>query len=188
MDSRTLAMFYIFTILSLNIVNTWEKSPRLSSLPLYNGVKSWCRSVEIQHSVQEPGCETKVIENRACMGQCFSYYAPGTHPRKDLSDKRMKYCDMCKPSLKSWTKVSLDCPGTNHGQVDKLVEIIYSCTCQKCIKDLKQGWWAKALTQLSPPCSQGFPLTSSAESQRRGPENEIAFSQPFCSVFFQIRE
>lgn len=147
MDSRTLAMFYIFTILSLNSVNAREKSPRLSSLPLYNGVKSWCRSVEIQHSIQEQGCETKVIENRACMGQCFSYYAPGTHPRKDLSDKRMKYCDMCKPSLKSWTKVSLDCPGTNHGQVDKLVEIIYSCTCQKCIKDLKQGWWAKTLTR-----------------------------------------
>ena len=139
MDSRTVAMFYIFTIVSLNIVNAREKSPRLSSLPLYNGVKSWCRSVEIQHSVQEPGCETEVIENRACMGQCLSYYAPGTHPRKDLSDKRMKYCDMCKPSLKSWTKVSLNCPGTNHGQVDKLVEIIYSCTCQKCIKFLKQG-------------------------------------------------
>ena len=137
MDTRPLVLLFIFIFVSLNSSSAREKSSRHSSLPLYNGVKSWCRSVDIQQAIQEPGCETEVIQNKACVGQCFSYYTPGTHPRKDLSDKRMKYCDMCKPSLKSWTKISLNCPGNKHAQVDKLVEMIYSCTCQKCIKDLK---------------------------------------------------
>ena len=51
---------------------------------------------------------------KICIGQCFSYYAPGTRTRKDLTDKRVKYCDTCKPSLGSWTKVSLNCTGAKH--------------------------------------------------------------------------
>ena len=74
---------------------------------------------------------------RICIRQCFSYYAPGARPRKDLTDKRVKYCDTCKPSLRSWTKVSLNCPGAKHPHVDKLVEVIHDCTCQKCVKDSK---------------------------------------------------
>ena len=138
-DPKRLTLISILFLVSCNIGNTREKSPRHSSLPLYPGVKSWCKTVTIQQSLQEEGCEAKVIQNKACVGQCFSYYAPGTHPRKDLSDKRMKYCDMCKPSVKSWEKFSLNCPGAKHSQVDKLVEMIYDCTCQKCIKDVKRG-------------------------------------------------
>ena len=137
MNTKRLVLVLMFLFVSLKTSNARAKSPRHSSLPIYSGVKSWCKPIVIQQSIQETGCEAKVIQNKACIGQCFSYYAPGTHPRKDLSDKRMKYCDMCKPSLKSWTKVSLKCPGSKHSQVDKLVEIIYDCTCQKCIKDLK---------------------------------------------------
>lgn len=133
----------IFLFATVKIANAREKSPRHSTLPLNSGVKSWCRALDIQQSLQETGCEDKVIANKACVGQCFSYYSPGTYPRKDLSDKRMKYCDMCKPSLKSWTKVSLNCPGTKHTQVDKLVEMIYDCTCQKCIKDVKNDWYSQ---------------------------------------------
>ena len=96
-----------------------------------------CKAEEFDQTIQEKGCEAKVIQNKICIGQCFSYYAPGTRPRKDLTDKRVKYCDTCKPSLRSWTKVSLNCPGAKHPHVDKLVEVIYDCTCQKCVRDSK---------------------------------------------------
>lgn len=139
MDANRVGTLLMLLFILLNINNARTKLARHSSLPIFPGVKSWCNPVEIEQSIQAEGCEAKVIKNKACVGQCFSYYAPGTHPRKDLSDKRMKYCDMCKPSLKSWTKVSLKCPGAEHPQVDKLVEMIYDCTCQKCIKDIKHS-------------------------------------------------
>lgn len=96
-----------------------------------------CKAEKIDQTIQEKGCEPKVIHNKICIGQCFSYYAPGIRPRKDLTNKRVKYCDTCKPSLRSWTKVSLNCPGAKHPHVDKLVEVIYDCTCQKCVRDSK---------------------------------------------------
>ena len=96
-----------------------------------------CKAEEFDQTIQEKGCEAKVIQNKICIGQCFSYYAPGTRPRKDLTDKRVKYCDTCKPSLRSWTKVSLNCPGAKHPHVDKLVEVVYDCTCQKCVRESK---------------------------------------------------
>ena len=99
---------------------------------------SWCSATDIEQSIEEPGCETKVIQNKACVGQCFSYYSPGTFPMRYASRKRTKYCDVCKPSLKSWIKVSLNCPGKKNSQVDKLVEMIYECSCKKCGRDLKK--------------------------------------------------
>ena len=99
---------------------------------------SWCMATDIEQSIQEEGCETKVIQNKACVGQCFSYYSPGTFPMRSAR-RRTKYCYFCKPSLKSWTKVSLECPGKEHNQVDKLVEVIYACSCRNCSKGPKSS-------------------------------------------------
>ena len=93
------------------------------------------KTEEFEQTIQGKGCEAKVIQNKICIGQCFSCYAPGTRPRKDLTDKRVKYCDTCKPSLRSWTKVSLNCPGTKHPHVDKLgvgdLQLPVSKVCQR---------------------------------------------------------
>ena len=139
MDAKRPAFVIMLLFVSLKISITHAKGARQAALPLSPEMRSWCKPIEIHQSIRERGCEAKVVQNKACVGQCFSYYSPGTHPRKDLSDKRMKYCDMCKPSLKSWTTVSLNCPGAKFPHVDKLVEIIYDCTCQKCTKDAKHG-------------------------------------------------
>ena len=89
------------------------------------------RQKNLSKPIQEGGCEAKVIQNGRDLhwAVLLFLYSSGTRPRKDLTDKRVKYCDTCKPSLRSWTKVSLNCPGTKHPRVDKLVEVIYDCTC-----------------------------------------------------------
>ena len=81
--------FFSFRYAGHGRQSSCTKIARHSSLPIYPGAKSWCNPVEIEQSIQEEGCEAKVIKNKACVGQCFSYYVLGTHPRKDLSDKRM---------------------------------------------------------------------------------------------------
>lgn len=120
-----------------------NKVARKKSLEtLYSGSKasSWCKATVFEQSIRETGCETKIVQNKACVGQCFSYYSPETFPMRYASRRRRrKYCAVCKPSVKSWITVSLKCPGKNHNQVDKLVEMIYACSCKKCTKSLKHA-------------------------------------------------
>ena len=77
--------------------------------------------------------ETIVIQNKVFVGQRFSYYSTRTFLMR-FARKRTKYYYFCKPSVKSWTRVSLKCPGKKHNQVDKLVEVIYACSCRNCSK------------------------------------------------------
>ncbi|XP_078374497.1 neuroblastoma suppressor of tumorigenicity 1-like [Oculina patagonica] len=120
-------------------VDARAKGSRKKSMPPLPDTKSsWCMATDIEQSIEEKGCETKVIKNKACVGQCFSYYSPGTFPVRYAARKRTKYCDVCKPSLKSWTKISLNCPGKKNSQVDKLVEMIYDCSCKRCGRDPKK--------------------------------------------------
>lgn len=134
---------FIFTVslisLKIDDVDAKTKGSRKKSFLLLPETKtSWCSATDIEQPIEEKGCETKIIQNKACVGQCFSYYSPGTFPMRYASRKRTKYCDVCKPSLKSWTKVSLNCPGRKNSQVDKLVEMIYDCSCKKCGRDPKK--------------------------------------------------
>ena len=134
---------FVFTVSlvssTIDDVDAKAKGIRKRSFLLLPETKtSWCKATDIEQSIEETGCETIVIQNKACVGQCFSYYSPGTFPVRYASRKRTKYCDVCKPSLKSWTKVSLNCPGRKNSQVDKLVEMIYDCACKKCGRDLKK--------------------------------------------------
>ena len=103
-----------------------------------NSKRSWCMAEVFDQSILEEGCKTKVIKYKRCVGQCLSFYEPETFPML-FARRRTKYCYFCKPSLKSWTKVSLKCPGKEHNQVDKLVEVIYACSCKKCSKGQKSS-------------------------------------------------
>ena len=89
-------------------------------------------------SIREEGCEIIVVQIKACVGQRFSYYSTRTFPMR-FARKRTKYYYFCKPSVKSWTRVSLKCPGKKHNQVDKLVEVIYACSCRNCSKGPKSS-------------------------------------------------
>ena len=84
------------------------------------------------------GLRNLVIQIKACVGQRFSYYSTRTFPMR-FARKRTKYFYFCKPSVKSWIRVSLKCPGKKHNQVDKLVEVIYACSCRNCSKGPKSS-------------------------------------------------
>ena len=141
MYTRWFILLFTLSLVSSKIgdVGAKAKGSRKNSFLLLPETKtSWCMATDIEQSIVEKGCETRVIQNKACVGQCFSYYSPGTFPVRYAARKRTKYCDVCKPSLKSWTKVSLKCPGKKNSQVDKLVEMIYACSCKKCGRDPKK--------------------------------------------------
>ena len=121
----------------IHILKNVERSQNGSVREAYE--RSLCeRTFMSDQSIREEGCEIIVIQIKACVGQRFSYYSTRTFPMR-FARKRTKYYYFCKPSVKSWTRVSLKCPGKKHNQVDKLVEVIYACSCRKCLKGPKSS-------------------------------------------------
>ncbi|XP_007442745.1 neuroblastoma suppressor of tumorigenicity 1 isoform X2 [Python bivittatus] len=108
--------------------------PPINKLALFPDKNAWCEAKNITQIVGHNGCKSKAIQNRACLGQCFSYSVPNTLPQ---STESLVHCDSCMPSKIQWDIVALDCPGNEeHPRVEKLVEKILQCSCQACVKDL----------------------------------------------------
>ncbi|KAI4903943.1 hypothetical protein NFI96_016342 [Prochilodus magdalenae] len=109
----------------------------INRLALFPDKSAWCEAKNITQIVGHTGCQPRSIQNRACLGQCFSYSVPNTFPQSTES------------------LVTLECPGSADApRVDKLVERILHCSCQSCSKE---GGQEGALMQL-------FPSEGAAES------------------------
>ncbi|XP_004705196.1 neuroblastoma suppressor of tumorigenicity 1 [Echinops telfairi] len=107
--------------------------PPINKLALFPDKSAWCEAKNITQIVGHSGCEAKSIQNRACLGQCFSYSVPNTFPQ---STESLVHCDSCMPSQSMWEIVTLECPGHEEvPRVDKLVEKIVHCSCQACGKE-----------------------------------------------------
>ncbi|XP_009994059.1 PREDICTED: neuroblastoma suppressor of tumorigenicity 1 isoform X1 [Chaetura pelagica] len=107
--------------------------PPINKLALFPDKSAWCEAKNITQIVGHSGCESKSIQNRACLGQCFSYSVPNTFPQ---STESLVHCDSCMPAQSMWEIVTLDCPGNEEiPRVDKLVEKILLCSCQACGKE-----------------------------------------------------
>ncbi|NWR79211.1 NBL1 protein, partial [Centropus unirufus] len=107
--------------------------PPINKLALFPDKSAWCEAKNITQIVGHSGCESKSIQNRACLGQCFSYSVPNTFPQ---STESLIHCDSCMPAQSMWEIVTLDCPGNDEiPRVDKLVEKILHCSCQACGKE-----------------------------------------------------
>ncbi|XP_068772219.1 neuroblastoma suppressor of tumorigenicity 1 isoform X4 [Struthio camelus] len=107
--------------------------PPINKLALFPDKSAWCEAKNITQIVGHSGCESKSIQNRACLGQCFSYSVPNTFPQ---STESLVHCDSCMPAQSMWEIVTLDCPGNDEiPRVDKLVEKILHCSCQACGKE-----------------------------------------------------
>ncbi|XP_072282559.1 neuroblastoma suppressor of tumorigenicity 1 [Pyxicephalus adspersus] len=110
--------------------------PPINRLALFPDKSAWCEAKNITQIVGHSGCESKSIQNRACLGQCFSYSVPNTFPQ---STESLVHCDSCMPARSMWDVVTLECPGNEEvPRVDKLVEKILRCSCQSCGKELSQ--------------------------------------------------
>ncbi|ETE58457.1 Neuroblastoma suppressor of tumorigenicity 1, partial [Ophiophagus hannah] len=102
----------------------------INKLALFPDKNAWCEAKNITQIIGQTGCNSKSIQNRACMGQCFSYSVPNTLPQ---STESLVHCDSCMPLNIQWEIVSLDCPNYEFGpRVEKLVEKILHCSCQAC--------------------------------------------------------
>ncbi|XP_029803313.1 neuroblastoma suppressor of tumorigenicity 1 [Suricata suricatta] len=111
--------------------------PPISKLALFPDKSAWCEAKNITQIVGHSGCEAKSIQNRACLGQCFSYSVPNTFPQ---STESLVHCDSCMPAQSMWEIVTLECPGHEEvPRVDKLVEKILHCSCQACGKEPSHG-------------------------------------------------
>ncbi|XP_006004338.1 neuroblastoma suppressor of tumorigenicity 1 [Latimeria chalumnae] len=107
--------------------------PPINKLALFPDKSAWCEAKNITQIVGHSGCESKSIQNRACLGQCFSYSVPNTFPQ---STESLIHCDSCMPATSMWEIVTLECPGNEEmPRVDKLVEKILRCSCQACGKE-----------------------------------------------------
>ncbi|XP_010612540.1 neuroblastoma suppressor of tumorigenicity 1 isoform X2 [Fukomys damarensis] len=107
--------------------------PPINKLALFPDKSAWCEAKNITQIVGHSGCEAKSIQNRACLGQCFSYSVPNTFPQ---STESLVHCDSCMPAQTMWEIVTLECPGHEvMPRVDKLVEKILHCSCQACGKE-----------------------------------------------------
>ncbi|XP_021425028.2 neuroblastoma suppressor of tumorigenicity 1 isoform X1 [Oncorhynchus mykiss] len=117
----------------------------INRLALFPDKSAWCEAKNITQIVGHTGCQPRSIQNRACLGQCFSYSVPNTFPQ---STESLVHCDSCMPAQTQWEVVTLDCPGSDDApRVDKLVERILHCSCQSCSKE---GAQEGALMQLYP--------------------------------------
>ncbi|KAG8007812.1 Neuroblastoma suppressor of tumorigenicity 1, partial [Nibea albiflora] len=100
----------------------------INRLALFPDKSAWCEAKNITQIVGHTGCQPRSIQNRACLGQCFSYSVPNTFPQ---STESLVHCDSCMPAQTQWEVVTLECPGSEESpHVDKLVERIFHCSCQ----------------------------------------------------------
>ncbi|KAG5835582.1 hypothetical protein ANANG_G00245530 [Anguilla anguilla] len=131
-----------YTLLALCVA---APPPHINRLALFPDKSAWCEAKNITQIVGHTGCQPQSIQNRACLGQCFSYSVPNTFPQ---STESLVHCDSCMPAQTQWEVVTLECPGSDEApRVDKLVERILHCSCQSCSKDAgPEG----ALLQLYP--------------------------------------
>ncbi|XP_015231532.1 PREDICTED: neuroblastoma suppressor of tumorigenicity 1 [Cyprinodon variegatus] len=108
----------------------------INRLALFPDKSAWCEAKNITQIVGHTGCQPRSIQNRACLGQCFSYSVPNTFPQ---STESLAHCDSCMPAQTQWEVVTLECPGSEDSpRVDKLVERILHCSCQSCSKETGQ--------------------------------------------------
>ncbi|XP_069039848.1 neuroblastoma suppressor of tumorigenicity 1, partial [Lepisosteus oculatus] len=138
----------------------------INRLALFPDKSAWCEAKNITQIVGHSGCQPRSIQNRACLGQCFSYSVPNTFPQ---STESLVHCDACSPAQVLWEVVTLECPGNAEApRVDKLVERILHCSCQSCSREPSQEG---ALFNIYPP--EPAPEPPQPETAPRHPDFEL---------------
>ncbi|XP_050437487.1 uncharacterized protein LOC126843776 [Adelges cooleyi] len=135
--SGTMRFQRIMTIVCLAFLSvtsarfTGFRKHKVHNIVLYPDKHSWCTSTPIKQVVTFDNCEPAQVENRVCLGTCFSYSIPRTYPAGG-GDEVSPYCDSCQPSNTSWVPIELVC---NDGKnATKYVQKIDDCKCASCSK------------------------------------------------------
>ena len=91
-------------------------------------IKSECKTMAFNYTIVAPGCESKIIQNNFCYGQCQSFYIPN----KKLSGRRSISCSVCRPDAVKKTVVYLKCHSA-FGEKFRPQKVIYikNCSCKR---------------------------------------------------------
>ncbi|KAI1892657.1 hypothetical protein AGOR_G00135820 [Albula goreensis] len=155
------AVMWKWTVIGWMLLGLCVAAPpqHINRLALFPDKSAWCEAKNITQIIGHTGCQPQSIQNRACLGQCFSYSVPNTFPQLTES---LVHCDSCMPAQLQWEVVTLECPGNKEtAHVDKLVERILHCSCQSCTKEIGQDG---ALLQLFPPETTSEPPSKKNEA------------------------
>ncbi|KAF0034929.1 hypothetical protein F2P81_012687 [Scophthalmus maximus] len=89
----------------------------INRLALFPDKSAWCEAKNITQIVGHTGCQPRSIQNRACLGQCFSYSVPNTFPQ---STESLVHCDSCMPAQTQW---EVRCGKTDPNNVKLFCEV-----------------------------------------------------------------
>lgn len=132
---------FLSSVILLSILCCLDAKPAIRTkdkgvnLPIGASVfnQSWCRSAMFKERISEPGCESKLVYNRFCYGQCMSFYVP-RYPLTNFSS-----CTACVPVLKEKRLIRLKCPQRKTPILFKEVLFVKSCRCRSDIWDKSKG-------------------------------------------------
>uniref|UniRef100_A0A182W7E7 CTCK domain-containing protein n=1 Tax=Anopheles minimus TaxID=112268 RepID=A0A182W7E7_9DIPT len=117
--------------------------------------KDWCKTEPLVQRIREEGCNSRMIMNRFCYGQCNSFYIPKSPKRRrhggkptvasyaassrrdlggdfedeDLTGPAFRSCAFCKPKKFTWMTVTLRCPSLVPQLRRKRIQRIKQCKC-----------------------------------------------------------
>lgn len=115
--------------IQIGSLNSTFRRHKVHNIVLYPDKHSWCTSTPIKQIISNVDCDSVEINNRVCLGACFSYSIPRTLTSNN-ADEINSYCDSCQPIKTLWTPVTLTCSnGLNH---TKHVQLIKDCRCSSC--------------------------------------------------------
>lgn len=86
--------------------------------------RSSCRSALFKERITEPGCDSKLVYNRFCYGQCMSFYVP------QFPHAGFRICNACVPVSTQKRFIQLKCPGRKNKVHRKEILLVKSCRCR----------------------------------------------------------
>ena len=130
---HVLSIGFIFSITCIHFsTSSRDKKPPLNEegadityvVPKTKYFKSICKTVAFNHTISKKGCESIVLQNNYCMGQCNSLYVPTGE------EEPLRVCANCIPSNYDFIRVVLSCPDRKKKFRQKTMLVIHSCQCK----------------------------------------------------------
>nr|XP_012557245.1 neuroblastoma suppressor of tumorigenicity 1 [Hydra vulgaris] len=96
---------------------------------------SFCQAKQFKQMISHPGCQSKIIQNFFCYGQCESTFTPSINNNEsEFTHEAVMKCSACRPTKPYFKDVSLKCD--NGKSIIRTVAYFEFCQCihRKCNK------------------------------------------------------
>ncbi|ELT94529.1 hypothetical protein CAPTEDRAFT_57284, partial [Capitella teleta] len=88
-----------------------------------------CKTRAFKQTIDVPGCESVVLTNHFCYGQCNSFFIPRWVGKGDGQIDAFSSVAHCRPHRGRWVTIRLRCPGQRPRRPRKKVYVVKSCKC-----------------------------------------------------------